>query len=166
MAIVTLKGGTIETCGSLPEIGSSLKDFNLIGKDLSHKTLASYAGKKLVLNVFPSIDTGTCAASVRQFNQNASQLEDTTVLCISRDLPFAMGRFCGAEGIENVDVLSDFNTGKFGKDNGLEFTTGPLSGLHSRCVIVTDKDHKVVYHQQVSETTQEPDYTKAIEALK
>ena len=165
MTKITLKGNEIETCGNLPEIGSKAKDFTLIGTDLSPKTLKDFEGKNVVLNIFPSIDTGTCAASVRNFNKSAANLENTKVLCISRDLPFAQGRFCGAEGIENVVMLSDFNTGQFGKDYGLEITTGPLTGLNSRCIVVINTEGKVIYTEQVAETTEEPNYEKAIGAL-
>ena len=165
MAKITLKGNEINTSGELPVIGSSASNFSLIGTDLSAKTLNDFKGNKLVLNIFPSIDTGTCAASVRNFNKSAANLENTTVLCISRDLPFAQNRFCGAEGIENVVMLSDFNTGQFGKDYGLEITTGPLAGLNSRSVVVLDTDGKVVYTEQVAETTEEPNYDLALAAL-
>ena len=119
----------------------------------------------MVLNIFPSVDTGTCAASVRHFNESASKLENTKVLCISRDLPFAQKRFCGAEGIENVVNLSDFNSGSFGKDYGLEMTDGPLSGLHSRVVVVLDENGTVKYAEQVSEIADEPNYDAALNAL-
>lgn len=165
MAIITLKGNTIHTSGELPQIGASASEFNLLKTDLSTISLSDFKGQKLVLNVFPSIDTPTCATSVRTFNQKAADTKNTKVLCISRDLPFAQARFCGAEGIENVVVLSDFNTGKFGKDYGLEITDGPLSGLHSRAIIVIDENGKVVYTEQVSEITDEPDYEKALVAL-
>jgi thiol peroxidase len=132
---------------------------------LSIATLADFKGSKLVLNIFPSIDTGTCAASVRKFNQTASQLENTKVLCISRDLPFAQKRFCGAEGLENVINLSDFKSGSFGKDYGLEITDGVLAGLHSRVVIVVDENGTVTYTQQVPEIADEPNYDAAIAAL-
>lgn len=165
MAKITLKGNEILTSGELPTIGSTASDFSLIGTDLSVKTLKDFSGKKLVLNIFPSIDTGTCAASVRNFNKSAADLEDTMVLCISRDLPFAQGRFCGAEGIENVVMLSDFKTGQFGKDYGLDITTGPLAGLDSRSVIVLDAEGKVTYTEQVAETVDEPNYEKALAAL-
>ena len=118
------------------------------------------------MNIFPSLDTGTCAASVRQFNQEAAELENTKVLCISRDLPFAQARFCGAEGIENVVMLSDFILGDFGKTNGLTFTNGPLEGLNSRSIIVSDETGNVLYTEQVAETTEEPNYQKVMEALK
>ena len=165
MATITLKGNEIHTNGALPQIGSSAKEFNLIGTDLSAKTLSDFKGKNLVLNIFPSVDTGTCAASVRNFNKAASGLENTDVLCISRDLPFAQGRFCGAEGIENVVMLSDFKTGQFGKDYGLEIIDGPLSGLNSRCIVVIDADGKVIYTEQVAETVEEPNYELALAAM-
>lgn len=165
MATVTLKGNEIHTLGNLPAIGSSAPDFNLTMTDLSTRSLSEYEGRKLVLNVFPSIDTGTCAASVRQFNQEASELENTIVLCISKDLPFAQTRFCGAEGIENVVMLSDYKDGGFGKAYQVEFTDGPLQGLLSRSVIVIDGNGKVVYTEQVGETVDEPNYKAALEAL-
>ena len=162
MAKITLKGNAINTSGVLPAIGSIAADFKLIAGDLSVKTLGDFKGKNLVLNIFPSIDTGTCAASVRNFNKMAADLLNTTVLCVSRDLPFAQNRFCGAEGIENVIVLSDFNTGQFGKDYGLEIVDGPLAGLHSRCIVVLNAEGKVVYTEQVAETTEEPNYDLAL----
>ena len=165
MATITLKGNEINTSGKLPEVESLAKDFRLIGIDLSAKTLSDFKGKNLVLNIFPSIDTGTCAASVRNFNKAAADLEDTIVLCISRDLPFAQKRFCGAEGINNVVMLSDFNTGQFGKDYGLEITSGPLSGLNSRCIVVLNTDGRVIYTEQVAETTEEPNYELALASL-
>ena len=165
MANITLKGNPIKTSGDLPTIGETLSNFNLIGSDLANKTLNDFKGKKLVLNIFPSVDTGTCAASVRNFNQTAAELDNTLVLCISRDLPFAQNRFCGAEGIENVVMLSDFNTGQFGKDNGLEILNGPLAGLHSRCIIVTDDSGKILYTEQVAETVDEPNYEKALGSI-
>jgi thioredoxin-dependent peroxiredoxin len=166
MAKITLQGNPINTIGELPAVGSSLKDFELIKTDLSKASLKDFAGSKLVLNIFPSLDTGTCAASVRKFNQEAANLENTKVLCISRDLPFAQGRFCGAEGIENAITLSDFNTGKFGKDYGLEIADGPLAGVHSRSVIVADENGKILYTEQVPETVDEPNYSAALAALK
>lgn len=165
MATVTLGGNAIHTSGELPQIGSKLLDFKLVKTDLGTTTLADFAGNKLVLNIFPSIDTGTCAASVRAFNEKASKLENTKVLCISRDLPFAQKRFCGAEGLENVINLSDFNTGNFGKDFGLEITDGPLAGLHSRVVIVVDENGTVKYTEQVAEIANEPNYESALASL-
>jgi len=165
MTKITLKGNAINTIGNLPAVGSKAKDFNLTAADLSNKTLADYTGKKLVLNIFPSIDTGTCATSVRNFNKEAANLSNTIVLCISRDLPFAQKRFCGAEGIENVVMLSDFNTGAFGKDYGLELIDGTLKGLHSRCVIVIDENGTITYTEQVAEIVDEPNYDKALASL-
>lgn len=165
MAIVTLGGNPVKTSGELPKVGSKAPDFKLIKTDLSHVSLADFAGSQLVLNIFPSIDTGTCAASVRKFNENASQLANTKVLCISRDLPFAQKRFCGAEGLENVINLSDFNTGNFGKDYGLEMTDSVLVGLHSRVVIVLDENGTIKYTELVSEIGDEPNYEKALASL-
>jgi len=165
MAEITLKGNTINTSGTLPAIGSKAIDTALIATDLSEKKLSDYLGKKVVLNIFPSIDTGVCAASVHNFNKEASQLENTAILCISRDLPFAMGRFCGAEGLDNVETLSDFKSGQFGKELGLEIIDGPLAGLHSRAVIVLDESGKVTYTEQVPEITEEPNYAAALKML-
>ncbi len=165
MATITLGGNPIHTNGELPKTGSKAPEFQLVKTDLSTATLADYAGSKLVLNIFPSVDTGTCAASVRHFNQSASALENTKVLCISRDLPFAQKRFCGAEGLENVENLSDFKSGSFGKDYGLEMTDGALAGLHSRVVLVIDENGIVVYSEQVPEIADEPNYDAALAAL-
>ena len=166
MAQVTLKSNPINTIGNLPEVGTKAPDFKLVKDDLSVKTLADYKGKKVVLNIFPSIDTGTCAASVRRFNAEASGLKDTFVLCISKDLPFAQARFCGAEGLKDVHNLSDFRTGQFGKDYGVEIIDGPLAGLESRAVILLDEDGKVIYTQQVPEIVDEPEYEPVLAALK
>lgn len=165
MAIVTLGGNAIKTSGELPQVGSKAPNFELIKTDLSTATLADFAGKKLVLNIFPSVDTGTCAASVRTFNAKASSLQNTTVLCISRDLPFAQKRFCGAEGLENVENLSDFKTGSFGKDYGLEISESAFAGLHSRVVIVLDENGIVKYTEQVPEIGNEPNYEAALASL-
>ena len=165
MAVVTLGGNPINTSGELPKVGSKAIDFKLVQKDLSIASLANFAGSKLVLNIFPSIDTGTCAASVRKFNEKASALPNTKVLCISRDLPFAQSRFCGAEALENVINLSDFNTGTFGKDYGLEIVDSVLAGLHSRVVIVVDENGVVVYSEQVPEIANEPNYEAALAVL-
>ena len=166
MAQITLKGNPINTVGELPKVGESAKNFVLVKSDLSRVTLRDFMGTRIVMNIFPSLDTGTCAASVRQFNKLAGEMKDTKVLCISRDLPFAQARFCGAEGLENVITLSDFATGEFGKTYGLEIADGPLQNLHSRVVIVIDKEGKVIYTEQVPEIVNEPDYSKAIEVLK
>ena len=166
MAKITLKGNTINTSGELPAKGEKAKDFTLVKNDLSRVSLNDFNAKNLVLNVFPSLDTGTCAASVRRFNEEAAGLDDTEVLCISRDLPFAQARFCGAEGIDKVVTLSDFETGQFGKDYGLEIAEGPMKGLHSRAVIVIDKEGKIIYTQQVPEIVDEPDYESVLKVLK
>ena len=165
MATVTLKGNAIETSGNLPKVGTKAPDFKLTATDLSTKSLSDFAGNKLVLNIFPSIDTGTCAASVRQFNKEASELENTKVLCISHDLPFAHARFCGAEGLNDVVSLSDYKDGSFGKTYGVSFVTGPLEALHSRSVVVIDKNGTIQYTEQVPETVDEPNYKAALEAL-
>lgn len=163
MATVTLKGMPIETVGTLPAVGSQAPDFELVKTDLSTTTLADYKGKKLILNIFPSVDTPTCATSVRKFNETAAS-QDVTVLCVSADLPFAAARFCGAEGIENVSTGSSFR-GTFGADYGVTFKTGPLAGVLSRALVVVDEAGKVIYTEQVPETADEPDYGSALAAL-
>ena len=165
MASITLGGNPIHTSGELPKVGTKLADFKLVKNDLSIASLSDFEGKKLVLNIFPSIDTGTCATSVRKFNENASKLENTNVLCISRDLPFAQKRFCGAEGIENVVNLSDFKDGSFGKNNGLEIVDGPLAGLSSRVIIVVDENGTIIHTEQVPEIASEPNYEAALAVL-
>ncbi|WP_375240606.1 thiol peroxidase [Polaribacter sp.] len=165
MADITLKGNAINTIGNLPKIGSKAANFSLKTVDLSEKTLEDFKGKKVVLNIFPSIDTGTCATSVREFNKKASELENTVVLCISKDLPFAQARFCGAEGIDNVVMLSDFANGSFGKDYELDIANGPLAKLHSRAVVILDEEGKVIYTEQVSEIADEPNYEAALKAI-
>ncbi len=165
MASITLGGNPINTSGELPKVGSKAPDFQLVKTDLSTVTLADFAGSKVVLNIFPSIDTNTCATSVRTFNTKASQLKNTKVLCISRDLPFAQNRFCGAEGLENVINLSDFKTGRFGKDYGLEITDSVFNGLHARVVIVLDENGTVTYSELVPEIANEPNYEAALASL-
>ena len=165
MASITLGGNPIHTNGELPQIGSKAIDFNLVKTDLGTTTLADFAGSRIVLNIFPSIDTGTCATSVRKFNEKASSLNNTKVLCISRDLPFAQKRFCGTEGLEQVINLSDFKDGSFGKNYGLEITDGPLAGLHSRVIIVIDENGSILHTEQVSEIANEPNYEAAISVL-
>ena len=165
MASITLGGNPINTSGELPKKGSKAPNFSLIKTDLSSATLEDFAGSKLILNIFPSVDTGTCAASVRAFNEKASTLENTKVLCISRDLPFAQKRFCGAEGLENVINLSDFDTASFGKDYGLNMVEGALKGLHSRVVLVLDENGTVTYSEQVPEIADEPNYEAALASL-
>jgi thiol peroxidase len=165
MANITLGGNPIHTSGELPAVGSSAPDFKLIQTDLSEVSLDSFKGSRLVLNIFPSIDTGVCATSVRTFNEKAGQLKNTKVLCISRDLPFAQKRFCGAEGLENVVNLSDFKAGQLGVDYGLNITDGPLAGLHSRVIVVIDENGKIVHTEQVPEIAQEPNYDAALASL-
>jgi thioredoxin-dependent peroxiredoxin len=165
MATITLKGNTIHTTGDLPSKGEKISDFELVKSDLSRATLKDFLGSKLVLNIFPSIDTNTCATSVREFNKRAASLPNTKVLCISRDLPFAQARFCGAEGIQNVITLSDFVNGNFGKNYKLEIADGPLAGLLSRVVIVVDEKGNVLYTEQVSDIVNEPNYEAALKVL-
>lgn len=166
MAQITFKGNPIHTSGNLPSIGSVAPDFTLTAGDLSEKKLSDYKGKNVVLNIFPSVDTGICAQSVRTFNEKVSAADNTVVLCISKDLPFALSRFCAAEGLKNVETLSDFKDNSFDDAYGVKMTEGPLSGLLSRAVVVIDTDGKVVYNEQVPEIGQEPDYTNALNALK
>lgn len=165
MATITLGGNPVHTSGNLPENGTKAADFTLVKGDLSTTSLSDYKGSKLILNIFPSIDTGTCAASVRAFNQKAALLENTKVVCVSRDLPFAQTRFCGAEGIANVATASDFRDGSFGNAYGLTITDGPLAGLHSRAVVVINEEGNVVYSEQVAEIKDEPNYDAALAAL-
>lgn len=165
MATITLKGQEINTFGDLPEQGLSVKDFALVNEKLEVKQLSDYDGKKKIFNIFPSIDTGVCAASARKFNVEAGNLENTVVINVSKDLPFALGRFCAAEGLDHVETLSDFR-GSFGDDYGVTITDGPMNGLLSRAVIVTDADNKVIYTEQVPEITTEPNYDAALNAAK
>lgn len=165
MAQVTLKGNSMNTAGELPAVGSQLPSFALIAGDLSSKTAADFAGKNLVLNIFPSIDTPTCASSVRNFNKLAAGKTDTAVLCISADLPFAQGRFCGAEGIDGVENLSTFRSSEFGGDFGTQLVDGPLAGLQARAVVVADADGKVLHTQLVADIADEPDYEAALSVL-
>ena len=165
MATITLKGTTIHTLGELPVVGDSAPDVELVKNDLSRVKVSDFLGSKVVLNIFPSIDTGTCAMSVRTFNKRVTDFKNTKVLCISRDLPFAQARFCGAEGINNAITLSDFGTHDFGKKYKLEIIDGPMTGLLSRVVIVLNEKGKVVYKEQVSEIVNEPDYQSALNAL-
>jgi thioredoxin-dependent peroxiredoxin len=165
MATITLKGNTIHTVGELPKVGSKAKDFTLVNGGLERVSLENFKNSRLVLNIFPSLDTGTCAASVRYFNKVAAELKDTKVLCISRDLPFAQKRFCGAEGLDNVITLSDFETGEFGKNYGLHIADGPLKGLNSRVVIIIDEKGKITYSQQIPEISDEPNYEDVLKNL-
>ncbi|WP_294214909.1 thiol peroxidase [uncultured Chryseobacterium sp.] len=162
---ITLKGNEVHTIGTIPSVGTTVKDFALVDSGLNVKTLQDFDGKKKVFNIFPSIDTGICAESARKFNEAASGLDNTVVINVSKDLPFALGRFCAAEGLDNVETLSDFR-GTFGDDYEVTMTDSPMQGLLSRAVIVTDADNKVVYTEQVPEIAQEPDYNAALEALK
>ncbi len=164
MATITLKGNKINTAGELPTVGQQAPLFTLTKTDLSNVSLSDYKGKKVILNIFPSLDTGICAASVRKFNEEASN-KDVTVLCISKDLPFAHARFCEAEGIKNVINLSDFKNADFATAYKTNIVDGPMEGLHSRAVIVINEDGKVTYSEQVPEIVQEPDYDKALAAL-
>ena len=166
MASVTLGGNIVHTSGELPATGAKATDFNLVKNDLGTASLADFSGSRIILNIFPSVDTGTCAASVRQFNKLASELDNTKVLCISRDLPFAQNRFCGAEGLENVVNLSDFQEGNFGRSYGLLLQDGPLKGLLSRAVVVLNEDQEVIYTELVPEIKDEPDYDAALASLK
>ncbi|GAA4270426.1 thiol peroxidase [Hyunsoonleella aestuarii] len=165
MATITLGGNPVDTIGDLPEIGSQLQDFELTAIDLSTKTLEDFKGHNLILNIFPSVNTGVCSASVRNFNKAAGKLENTKVLCISRDLPFAQEQFCAAEGLENVIMLSDYKTGQFGKNYGLIMLNGIFDALLSRSVIIADNTGTVIYTEQVPEIGQEPNYETALSAL-
>ena len=165
MATVSLNGNPINTKGNLPSIGSKAPNFELTKDDLSDVTLDNYKGTRVIMNIFHSIDTGTCAASVRQFNQEASELENVKILCISKDLPFAMARFCGAENIENVETLSDFRDGNFGDNYNLTYIDGPIKGLLARSIIVLDENGVIVHTEQVHEVVEEPNYKAALEAL-
>lgn len=164
MATVTLGGNPVSTVGELPGVGSKAPDFHLTGGDLGDVSQAALQGKKVVLNIFPSIDTPTCATSVRQFNERAANLGDTVVLCVAADLPFAMTRFCGAEGIANVQVASTFRS-SFGNDYGVTLAEGALAGLMARAVVVLDTDGTVLHSQLVPEIANEPDYDAALNAL-
>lgn len=162
---ITLKGNEVHTIGALPAVGTTVKDFALVDSGLNVKTLQNFDGKKKVFNIFPSIDTPTCAASSRKFNEEASKLDNTVIINVSKDLPFALGRFCAAEGLNNVETLSDFRS-SFGDDYEVTIADSPMKGLLSRAVIVTDENNKVVYTEQVPEIANEPNYDAALAALK
>lgn len=162
---ITLGGSATHTVGKLPAVGTTIKDFTLTGVDLKDKTLGDFKGKYIIMNIFPSVNTGVCSKSVRKFNVEAAGLSNSTVLCISKDLPFAQKQFCGAEGIDHVVMLSDFRN-NFGSIYGVQIADGPMKGLLSRAVIVVNPDGKIVYAQQVPEIGQEPDYAAAIAAVK
>ncbi|QDS94177.1 Thiol peroxidase [Roseimaritima multifibrata] len=166
MADFKLKGNPFHTCGDLPSVGADAPAFSLAKIDLNETTLADYAGKRVVLNIFPSIDTPTCATSVQRFNAEANSLDNTVVLCVSRDLPFAQKRFCGAEGLDNVVSASDFRSGDFGRTYGVQIEDGPLAGLLARSVVVIDENGKVVHSQLVEETADEPNYDAALATLR
>ncbi len=165
MATVTLKGNTLNTIGNLPQNQSKAENIELVKTDLSALNLTDYLGKKVVLNIFPSVDTGVCAQSVRQFNKDLSSLENTVVICISKDLPFAQNRFCAAEGLDNVIMASDYRT-DFGKVYGVQMIDGPLKGLLARAVVVLNEEGTIVYSELVPEITIEPNYEAAIQAIK
>jgi thiol peroxidase len=165
MAKITLKGNPVNTSGNLPAKGTKAPDFSLVKSDLGNFSLSELKGKKIILNIFPSLDTSVCAMSVRQFNKLAAGKPNTIVLAISKDLPFAHKRFCTTEGIENVTTLSGFRDSAFGKSYGLDIVDGPMAGLYSRCVVILDEAGNVKYTQQVPEIGQEPDYEAAIAAL-
>lgn len=164
MATITLRGNEIHTNGELPAVGSQAPDFTVAGVDMNDVTLSQFAGKNVIINIFPSLDTATCATSVRKFNEAAAGLENTVVLCVSQDLPFAQKRFCGAEGIENVTTGSAFRS-SFGDDYGVTITDAGVRGLTARSVVVVDGDGKVVYTELVPEFTNEPDYDAALAAV-
>ena len=165
MAQTKLGEAVVNTTGNLPAVGSAAPDFSLTGVDLKEHSLKDYAGKNIVLNIFPSIDTGVCATSVRTFNKRAAEKSDTVILCISKDLPFAFKRFCAAEGIDQVVSLSDFRNKGFSKNYGVEMTDGGLAGLHARCVVVIDKQGNVKYTEVVPTIGQEPNYDAALNAI-
>lgn len=165
MAEITLGGNLIQTNGNLPNIGDKAMDFVLRANTLKEKTLKDYIGKKIILNIFPSVDTGVCAQSIRTFNKKAATLENCVVLCISKDLPFAQNRFCGAEGIENVEMLSDFENGAFGKEYGVTILDSDFKGLLSRAILIIDANGIVIYSEQVSEIGNEPNYDAAFKVL-
>ena len=162
---VTVGGNPIHTVGKLPAVGTQVKDFTLTNVDLKEKTLSDFKGKYIVMNIFPSVNTGTCSRSVRKFNEEAANLKNTTVLCISKDLPFAQKQFCGAEGINNVVMLSDFRS-DFGSTYGVQIKDGAMRGLLSRAVVVVDPEGKIVYEEQVAELSHEPNYEAAKAAIK
>ena len=166
MAQVTLKGNPVQVNGQLPQAGSKAPAFSLVAGNLSDVTLKDFAGKRKVLNIFPSVDTPTCATSVRKFNAQANELNNAVVLCISTDLPFAQARFCGSEGLENVKNLSDFRDSDFAVDYGVSIADGPLKGLTARAVVVLDENNNVLHSELVSEIGQEPNYEAALAVLK
>jgi len=165
MAQITFKGNPIHTAGSLPKVGERAPEFTLTRDDLSDTSLKDFKGKRIVLNIFPSLDTPVCATSVRKFNEQASKLKNTAILCISRDLPFAQKRFCVSEGLNNVINASEYKNTSFSDAFKVTITDGPLAGLFSRAVVVVDEQGKVIHTEQVPEIAQEPDYAKALASL-
>ena len=165
MTQITLQGTPIETIGELPAVNTPAPAFTLTKTDLSNASLSDFSGQTIVLNIFVSLDTSICAASVRRFNTEVSSLDNTVVLCVSSDLPFAHQRFCEAEGLEKVIPLSVFRSPEFGKDYGVKVTTGPLTGLLARSIVIIDKDGKIIYTEQVPEIAQDPDFEAALQAL-
>lgn len=165
MAQVTLRGNPVQTIGNLPAVGEAAPGFTLVDKELQEVTLAAYAGQKVVLNIFPSVDTPTCAMSVRRFNADIEKTANAVAVCVSMDLPFAHARFCGAEGLEKIVSASAFRNAEFGEHYGVRFTDGPLKGLFARAVVVVDANGRVVYNQLVPEIAEEPDYEAALQAL-
>ena len=163
---VHFQGNPVPVAGQFPQVGEQAKPFNLVAKDLTDVSLANYAGKRKVLNIFPSIDTGVCAASVRKFNERSGEADNTVVLCISSDLPFAQSRFCGAENVNNVITLSSLRGAEFKENYGVAIADGPLKGLTARAVVVLDENDKVIYSELVNEITEEPNYDAALAALK
>jgi thiol peroxidase len=166
MTQVTRRGNPVQIKGELPKVGSTAPAFTLVGGDLADVTLETFAGKRKVLNIFPSVDTPTCATSVRKFNAQANDLTNAVVLCISADLPFAQARFCGAEGLENVKNLSTMRGADFMETYGVAIADGPMVGLTTRAVVVLDEDNKVLHSELVPEIGQEPDYDAALSVLK
>lgn len=165
MTKIAFKGNPVETNGALPKVGDKAPDFTLVNTNLEEVKLSDYKGKNVVLNIFPSLDTGVCAASVRKFNEKAGSLDNTVVLGISSDLPFAAGRFCSVEGIKNTTALSLFRNDSFAKDYGVLQMDGPLKGLTARAVVIINPEGKVIYNQLVPEITDEPDYNTAIDSI-
>lgn len=165
MAKTALKGNEVNTIGNLPEVGSQAPDFLLVRSDLKEATLASYHGQRVILNIYPSVDTGICAMSTVKFNKEASNLENTRIVCVSKDLPFAFQRYCAAEGIDSLDTLSAYRDQNFGKDYGVEMIDGPLKGLNARAIVIVNEEGQVIYTEMVPEITTEPNYEKALAAI-
>lgn len=165
MSEITLKGNKITTIGNLPKLGEKSPSFLLTKTDLSDITENDFSGKKIILNIFPSIDTAVCATSVRKFNEEASKFSNAVVLCVSTDMPFALGRFCSAEGLKDVVPVSDFRKREFGENFGVRISSGPLAGVFSRAIVILDEERRVIYTEQVSEIAQEPNYQEALKKI-